>query len=91
VWFLYIVRCADGSLYVGETNDIEQRLADHNRGRSCAHTAKRRPVELAYFEEHVGRPAALDRERQIKRWSRAKKEALIVGDLVALKSLSSAQ
>ena len=85
MWFLYILRCADGSLYIGETNDVSTRLADHNRGRGGTHTAKRRPVTLAYVEEHPDRPAALERERQIKGWTRRKKEALIAGDHVGLK------
>ena len=87
VWFLYIVRCSNGSLYVGETNDVVQRIADHNRGRGSAFTAKYRPVELAYLEQHPNRADCLQRERQIKGWTRVKKEALIAGDALALKKL----
>jgi predicted GIY-YIG superfamily endonuclease len=87
VWFLYILRCADGSLYVGETGDVDQRIEDHNRGRGGPHTAKRRPVRLAFTETHHTRTECLERERQIKGWTRVKKEALIAGDLVALKKL----
>jgi putative endonuclease len=85
VWFVYILRCSNGSLYVGETNNVEQRVADHNRGRGSAHTAKHRPVEAVYVEQHSDRPASLKREQQLKRWTRVKKQALIDGDKVALK------
>jgi predicted GIY-YIG superfamily endonuclease len=87
MWFVYILRCADESFYVGETHDVAQRLAAHNKGCASAHTAKRRPVQLAYVEEQASRAASLDRERQLKRWSHAKKEALIAGDSAALKKL----
>ena len=87
MWFVYILRCADDSYYVGETHDVGQRLAQHNKGCACAHTATRRPVRIAYAEKFADRDAAVARERQLNRWSRAKKEALIVGDLVALKRL----
>ena len=79
VWFIYILRCANGSLYVGETDDVSQRLADHNRGRGASHTAKHRPVQLAYVEQHPDRVASLARERQLKRWTHSKKVALISG------------
>lgn len=85
VWFVYIVRCADDSFYVGETNDVATRVADHNRGRGSAHTLKHRPVTLAYVEAHPTRAVCLKRERQIKGWTRSKKAALIAGDLLALK------
>ena len=85
MWFVYILRCADESFYVGETGDVAKRLASHNKGCASTHTAARRPVKLAYVEEHVNRAAALERERQLKSWSRAKKEALIAGDWASLK------
>ena len=87
MWFVYILRCADESFYLGEAHDVSQRIAAHNKGCASAHTAKRRPVQLAYVEQHVSRATCLDRERQLKGWSRAKKEALIAGDLAALKKL----
>jgi putative endonuclease len=79
--FVCILRCADNALYVGETPNPAARLAKHNEGSASHFTAKRRPVSLAYAEEHADRRAALLRDRQVKRWSRAKKEALIEGDL----------
>jgi len=85
--FVYILRCADKSLYIGETQDITDRVAKHNAGRACPHTAKRRPVELVYTEEHLNRQTARTREKQLKRWTRVKKEALIAGDLVLLRRL----
>ena len=85
MWFVYILRCADGSFYVGETHDVAKRLAAHNKGTASAHTSARRPVQLGYVEEHANRASCLDRERQPKGWSRAKKMSLIAGDVAALK------
>jgi predicted GIY-YIG superfamily endonuclease len=87
VWFVYILRCSNGSLYVGETNDIRQRVTDHNGGRGSAHTKRYRPVELVYAEEHPDRNNCLKRERQLKGWTKAKKEALIARDLTVLRKL----
>ena len=85
--YVYILRCADNTLYVGETANLEQRLGRHMDGSACAFTAKRRPITAVYAEEHSTREAAIKRERQLKGWTRAKKEALIEGDLVLLKGL----
>jgi predicted GIY-YIG superfamily endonuclease len=87
VWFVYILRCADNSLYVGETNDVGLRLANHNRGQTSAFTSARRPLALSYVESHATRDVALKRGKRIKRWTRAKKEALIAGDLDLLRRL----
>ena len=87
MWFVYILRCADGSLYIGQTADLHLRLLKHDDGTACRFTARRRPVALAYCEAHTTRDAALKRERQLKRWTRVKKEALIAGDLARLKKL----
>ena len=87
MWFVYMLRCADDSFYVGETHDIAQRLAAHNKGCASAHTAARRPVQLAYLEENATREACLARERQLKGWTRSKKQALIADDLATLKKL----
>jgi predicted GIY-YIG superfamily endonuclease len=84
---VYILRCADTSLYVGLTNDVAARLARHNEGRGSVYTAARRPVSLVYSESHATRAAARQRERQIKRWTRAKKDALITGDRALLNHL----
>ena len=74
-----MVRCSDGSLYTGVSKDLERRIEAHNEGRGAKYTYSRRPVELAYSEEHKGIKEALRREIQIKKLKRAKKEALIQG------------
>ena len=79
VWFFYIVRCIDGSLYSGITNDIEHRVKEHNRGDGAKYTFSRRPVKLVYCEEHNNVSEARKREAQVKSWTRIKKEQLIVG------------
>jgi len=87
VHVVYILSCASGALYIGETADLDRRLEQHQDGSACSFTASRRPVTLVYAEAHATRAAALKRERQLKRWTRAKKEALIAGDLQLLKQL----
>jgi putative endonuclease len=84
--YVYILRCADDSLYIGETSDVAARVLKHNDGGS-PHTAARRPVCLAYSEGLDNRILAIGRERQLKRWTRTKKEALIAGDLNTLRRL----
>jgi putative endonuclease len=86
-YFVYILRCADGTLYTGSTNDVQARLLTHNSGRGAKYTAGRRPVRIVYSEEHESRSSAQRREHQLKRWTRAKKEALIAGDPALLKRL----
>ena len=78
-WFFYIVRCRDGSLYSGITNDLEGRLKEHNKGIEAKYTSARRPVTLVYCERYGNVSEARRREEQVKRWSQAKKERLIVG------------
>jgi predicted GIY-YIG superfamily endonuclease len=73
---VYLLRCADGSLYVGETSDLQTRERHHNEGRGGSYTARRRPVLIVYAEQYSSRKGALERERQIKRWSSEKKELL---------------
>jgi len=87
--YVYILRCSDGTLYTGHTNDLDSRLKAHNDGIAAKYTACRRPVELIYSESAETGIAAGQRERQLKRWSAEKKEALVVGDLPRLKSLSA--
>ncbi|MCX7014557.1 MAG: GIY-YIG nuclease family protein [Candidatus Sumerlaeota bacterium] len=86
--FVYILRCANGSYYVGHTSDVVERLKAHNDGRGAAYTFKHRPVELVYSEPAEDEQAAIKREVQIKSWSRAKKEALIAGDFQKLHALA---
>ena len=85
--FAYILRLADGSMYVGHTDDLQARLDAHQAGSASAYTATRRPVEMVYAEEYATESAAIKREKQLKRWSRRKKEALIGGDLSLLKRM----
>ena len=75
--FVYLVRCADGTLYTGYARDPRARESVHNAGKGARYTAGRRPVRLVYSENFPSRSAALKREHQLKRWSRARKEALI--------------
>ena len=89
-FYLYILRCADGSYYAGHTDDLERRLAAHRSGETGGYTRSRRPVQLVFCEELPSREDAFFRERQIKGWSRRKKEALIKRDWDGLKRLSRA-
>ncbi len=77
--FVYIVRCNNGSYYTGITYDIQKRILEHNSGLTTSITKSRRPVELVYKEEFDDRIKAAQREREIKGWSRVKKENLING------------
>ncbi len=86
--FTYILRCADGTLYVGHTEDLASREKIHHAGKGAKYTARRRPVRIVYAEEHVSIESAIAREHQLKRWGREKKEALVRDDRSALDSLS---
>jgi len=77
VHFVYIVRCADGTLYTGYASDPREREKAHNAGRGAKYTSGRRPVSLVYSERCASRGRALSREHELKRWSRVRKEALI--------------
>jgi len=80
VFHVYILRCSDETLYIGSTDRLDVRVKTHNDGRGATYAAARRPVTLVYSEESGSRSAAEVRERQLKRWTRAKKEALIAMD-----------
>ena len=87
--YVYILRCADGSYYVGCTRtSLEERLAQHNAGSFGGYTARRRPVELVFQQDFDRITDAVAAERQLKGWTRAKKEALIRGDMEALHKLA---
>jgi putative endonuclease len=88
MWYVYILKCSDNSYYVGHTDNPDRRLKTHNFGQGPRWTVSRLPVKLVYQEKHDDQTLAIGRERQIKKWNRAKKEALIAGDLQKLKSLS---
>ncbi len=76
-WYVYILRCGDGSLYTGITDNIPRRLAAHQAGRGAKYTRGRGPLKLVYQEEVSDKTAALRREIEIKRLKRAEKERLI--------------
>ena len=77
-WFIYILECADSSLYVGSTIDVTRRVEEHNSSpKGAAYTKARRPVVLKYTESHATRSDALKRECEIKSWKRADKLKLI--------------
>ncbi len=75
--YTYILKCKDGSLYTGWTNNLEKRLRDHNEGKGAKYTKSRRPVELVYQEVFGTKEEAMSREYAIKQMTRTKKEALI--------------
>src|SRR5258707_579959 len=76
-WFLYILRCSDGSLYTGITTDVNRRGRQHNAGTASRYTRSRLPVRVIYQELHVSRSSALKREAAVKWMARAEKESLI--------------
>ena len=86
---MYILECSDGSYYTGSTKDLERRLEQHQAGEGANHTAKRLPVKLIYYEEYNRIDHAFDREKQVQGWSRAKKEALILGEIDNLPELAT--
>jgi len=77
MWFVYVVRCADRSLYTGVTTGAERRITEHNEGRGARYTRSRGPVALVYLETVADRGAALRREHEIKRMTAAGKKALV--------------
>lgn len=89
--FTYILRCEDNRLYVGSTNNLEERIKRHKAGYASEFTHLHKPVELVYKEEFKTYQEAFRRERQIKCWSVAKKEALIAGNIDLLKQLSKSK
>ena len=85
----YILRCNDGSYYVGSTRDLERRLWEHDQGLGAAHTRRRRPVTLVWSAEFERVDDAFDLEKQVQGWGRRKREALISGKLDVLPLLAS--
>ncbi len=80
--YVYLVECADGSLYTGWAVDVEQRVKAHNAGRGARYTRMHGPVRLVYAEAQPDRVAAMKRELEIKRWPREKKLKLIRDQLI---------
>lgn len=89
MYYFYILRCSDNTLYCGQTNNLEKRLKEHNfdKYKSAKYLRGKKPVKLVYFEKHKTLQEAMKRECQIKKWPRSKKEALISGNLKLLKQL----
>jgi putative endonuclease len=86
---VYILRCSDGSFYVGSTWDLERRVSEHNLGIGAAYTRRRRPVELVWAADYDRVDEAYAMEKRIQGWSRAKRQALIDGRTDELTTLSS--
>ena len=89
-FYVYILRCADGSYYVGHTDDMLRRMLQHENGE-VGYTGLRKPVELMWQGEFETQDGALTFELQIKGWSRAKKEALMAGDWERVQELAQSQ
>ncbi len=78
MWFVYILRLKDDSLYTGITTDIERRIEKHEKGRGSKYVRGRLPIELVHREKYGSRSEALKREAEIKKWSKKKKEAFLL-------------
>lgn len=88
-YFVYILKCSDNSYYTGITNNMERRLIEHQSGENkIAYTYNRRPIELVFKAEFSNVEVAIEKEKQIKKWAKKKKEALINGDFELLPELS---
>ena len=88
-YWVYILKCSDGSFYTGSTSDIEKRISEHENGLIKGYTSSRRPVKLVFSDYFDRVYDAISAERQIKGWRRAKKIALIKGDFDLLVKLSN--
>ncbi len=87
-FYTYLLKCADDSYYAGHTENMETRLSIHNLGLLRGYASARRPLQLLWCADFPTRVEALEYERRIKGWTRAKKEALIAGDWAALRGLA---
>lgn len=88
-FFVYILRCADQSLYVGRTQDLERRLAEHQNRQGCLYTALRLPAKMIFSQSFANENEAYAAEQQIKGWSRKKKEALVKNNWNEIVKLSN--
>lgn len=89
IYFVYILRTSSNTLYIGQTNDLKKRIKEHQNKstKSAKYVRYFDSIDLVYSEKYVTRKEAMQREAQLKSWSRSKKEALIKGDKIALKKL----
>ena len=85
---VYMLKCSDGSYYVGHTDDLARRMAEHDAGDIPGYTSTRLPVQWVWSQEFTDRVEALESEAKIKKWSRAKKRALAEGDYSGLRTLA---
>lgn len=76
-FYVYILKCSDGTYYTGHTDDLERRIAEHQNGYYAGYTSERLPVELVFVEVFSSRSEAIEAERKLKKWSQEKKELLI--------------
>ncbi len=87
--YLYILLCSDNTFYTGVTNDLEHRFGEHQSGKHPdSYTFSRRPLQLVYSEGFTSPEAAIAMEKRVKKWSHAKKQALVNGDFGRLVELS---
>ncbi len=86
--WMYILNCVDGTFYIGSTTALESRLFQHQQGLGAIYTSKRLPIELVYSEEYCNVAEAFAREKQVQKWSHAKREALIQRDFHKVPNLS---
>jgi predicted GIY-YIG superfamily endonuclease len=85
-FYVYLLKCSDGSYYTGHTDNIEKRISDHMRGKCSGYTSSRLPVQVVFMQAFGSRYEALCAERKLKGWTREKKELLISGGWEALAS-----
>lgn len=85
---MYMLKCSDGSYYTGSTKHLKKRLKEHSKGEGANYTKKRLPVELVYYEEFNRIDHAFYREKQVQKWTRAKKEALMANNEEELSNLA---
>tara|TARA_R110002072_G_scaffold95197_6_gene209805 strand:+ start:4981 stop:5274 length:294 start_codon:yes stop_codon:yes gene_type:complete len=89
IYYVYILKCSDETYYTGITSNLRSRLQEHQSGKhKNSYTFKRRPLELVFFSEFTNIEMATDKEKQIKKWSKAKKEALINDEFEKLPNLA---
>ena len=91
MFWVYILRCADGSYYTEHSDNLEMRIGQHKAGECAGYTVTRRPLELIWSQECPTREEALSAERQIKGWSRKKKEAMMRGDWAEVSRLAQSK
>lgn len=87
-FFVYILHCSDDTYYTGHTDNLEKRIQEHHHGGKCRYTTNRRPLQLVWSMDFPTRDQAKEVERQIKKWSQAKKRALIEGDWGLISTLA---